>query len=173
MRDTRPQCHAVSPTQLHCAEGLGTHWVTVAVSFSLFSFFLSASRLLHVHVHVHDCMYMYVYMYFSFVLGIRQSTVNFADNDTRRGIKKSVLIREVSLYPKSHYMTCTCTCHYYYYYYYYSLFPRWPMANKEDNMIQISPESYKISKISLASKDMMYTCTCTCSFSVLTISFLL
>ena len=32
----------------------------------------------------------------------------------------------------------------------YSLFPRWPMANKEDNMIQISPESYKIS---LASKE--------------------
>ena len=34
--------------------------------------------------------------------------------------------------------------------FYYSLFPRWPMANKEDNMIQISPESYKIS---LASKE--------------------
>ena len=34
---------------------------------------------------------------------VNTCTVNFAYNDTRRGIKKSVLIREVSLYPKSHY----------------------------------------------------------------------
>ena len=31
-------------------------------------------------------------------------TVNFAHNDTQRGHQKRVLIRLVSLYPKSHYM---------------------------------------------------------------------